>query len=131
MRLRTQVLLLQLAVIAVSLAVGFGLVIAGADDRVRDEYAQRALAIAQSVAADATPQECADLGRELAAGPRAVLVVVATAALALGRVEVDPVPPPATTTSWTRPSSTRASRSMPCGRAASARRQSTVICSWP
>ncbi|OCH82796.1 ATP-binding protein [Gordonia sp. UCD-TK1] len=53
MRLRTQVLLLQLAVIAVSLAVGFGLVIAGADDRVRDEYAQRALAIAQSVAADA------------------------------------------------------------------------------
>ena len=53
MRLRTQVLLLQLAVIAVSLAVGFGMVIAGADDRVRDEYAQRALAIAQSVAADA------------------------------------------------------------------------------
>ncbi|WP_439030792.1 ATP-binding protein [Gordonia terrae] len=52
MRLRTQVLLLQLAVIAVSLVVGFGLVIAGADDRVRDEYAQRALAIAQSVAAD-------------------------------------------------------------------------------
>ncbi|MDH3020678.1 sensor histidine kinase [Gordonia alkanivorans] len=48
MRLRTQVLLLQLAV----LAVGFGLVIAGADDRVRDEYAQRALAIARSVAAD-------------------------------------------------------------------------------
>ncbi|WP_040537035.1 ATP-binding protein [Gordonia namibiensis] len=53
MRLRTQVLLLQLAVLAVSLAVGFGLVIAGADDRVRDEYAQRALAIARSVAADA------------------------------------------------------------------------------
>ncbi len=53
MRLRTQVLLLQLAVIAVSLVVGFGLVIAGADDRVREEYAQRALAIAQSVAADA------------------------------------------------------------------------------
>ncbi|GAC02415.1 putative two-component histidine kinase [Gordonia namibiensis NBRC 108229] len=46
-------LLLQLAVLAVSLAVGFGLVIAGADDRVRDEYAQRALAIARSVAADA------------------------------------------------------------------------------
>ncbi|ETA08123.1 histidine kinase [Gordonia alkanivorans CGMCC 6845] len=45
-------LLLQLAVLAVSLAVGFGLVIAGADDRVRDEYAQRALAIARSVAAD-------------------------------------------------------------------------------
>lgn len=33
--------------------------------------------VLQSVAADATPQECADLGRELAAGPRAVLVVVA------------------------------------------------------
>ncbi|MED5803420.1 sensor histidine kinase [Gordonia sp. Z-3] len=54
MRLRMQVLLLQLAVIAVSLAVGFGLVLSGADDRVRDEYAQRALAIAQSVAADST-----------------------------------------------------------------------------
>ncbi|GAC50434.1 sensor histidine kinase [Gordonia aichiensis] len=52
MRLRTQVLLLQLSVIAVSLGVGFGVVIAGADDRSRDEYAQRALAIAQSVAVD-------------------------------------------------------------------------------
>ena len=52
MRLRTQVLLRQLSVIAVSLGVGFGVVIAGADDRSRDEYAQRALAIAQSVAAD-------------------------------------------------------------------------------
>ncbi|MFC9979276.1 ATP-binding protein [Gordonia sp. NPDC127522] len=65
MRLRTQVLLLQLAVIAVSLAVGFGLVIAGADDRVRDEYAQRALAIAQSVAADA------EVRNEVAAHPGA------------------------------------------------------------
>ena len=52
MRLRTQVLLLQLVVIAVSLAVGFGWVVVGADDRIRDEYAQRALAIAQSVASD-------------------------------------------------------------------------------
>lgn len=52
MRLRTQVLLLQLVVIAISLGVGFGLVLSGADDRVRDEYAQRARAIAQSVAAD-------------------------------------------------------------------------------
>ncbi|MEE3851675.1 sensor histidine kinase [Gordonia sp. LSe1-13] len=76
MRLRTQVLLLQLAVIAVSLAVGFGLVISGADDRVRDEYAQRALAIAQSVAADATVADevAARQGgnldpAELAAGP--------------------------------------------------------------
>ena len=33
--------------------------------------------VLQSVAADATPQECADRGRELAAGPPAVLVVVA------------------------------------------------------
>ena len=52
MRLRTPVLLLQLVVIAVSLAVGFGWVVVGADDRIRDEYAQRALAIAQSVASD-------------------------------------------------------------------------------
>ncbi|MGV9711557.1 ATP-binding protein [Gordonia sp. NPDC003424] len=52
MRLRTQVLLLQLVVIAISLGVGFGVVLSGADDRVRDEYAQRARAIAQSVAAD-------------------------------------------------------------------------------
>lgn len=65
MRLRTQVLLLQLAVIAVSLVVGFGLVIAGADDRVQDEYAQRALAIAQSVAADA------EVRSEVAAHPGA------------------------------------------------------------
>ncbi|MGW0039375.1 ATP-binding protein [Gordonia sp. NPDC003376] len=52
MRLRTQVLLLQLAVIAVSLGVGFGIVVNGADDRIRDEYAQRALAIAQTMASD-------------------------------------------------------------------------------
>lgn len=74
MRLRTQVLLLQLAVIAVSLAVGFGLVIAGADGRVRDEYGQRALAIAQSVAAtpevrDEVAARSVDLGDNLAAGP--------------------------------------------------------------
>ncbi|AZG47297.1 sensor histidine kinase [Gordonia insulae] len=76
MRLRTQVLLLQLAVIAVSLAVGFGLVISGADDRVRDEYAQRALAIAQSVAADSQVQTEVALHQgddldaaELAGGP--------------------------------------------------------------
>lgn len=76
MRLRTQVLLLQLAVIAVSLAVGFGLVISGADDRVRDEYAQRALAIAQSVAAadDVQAEVAAHQGQnldaaELGSGP--------------------------------------------------------------
>ncbi|WP_338750042.1 hypothetical protein [Janibacter alittae] len=33
--------------------------------------------VLQSVAADATPQECATLGRELAAGPPTVLLVVA------------------------------------------------------
>ncbi|WP_040509393.1 ATP-binding protein [Gordonia soli] len=52
MTLRTQVLLLQLAVIAVSLAVGFGVVISGSDDRVREQYTERALAIARSVAVD-------------------------------------------------------------------------------
>lgn len=52
MRLRTQVLILQLSVITVSLGVGFGVVIAGADDRARAEYADRALAIARSVASD-------------------------------------------------------------------------------
>lgn len=52
MRLRTQVLLLQLVVIAVSLGVGFGVLIYGSDDRIRDEYAQRALAIAQTTASD-------------------------------------------------------------------------------
>ncbi|MDY6810051.1 MAG: sensor histidine kinase [Actinomycetota bacterium] len=74
MRLRTQVLLLQLAVIAVSLAVGFGLVLSGADDRVRDEYAHRALAIAQSVAADRT------VIAEVAAGQGGELDPVALAA---------------------------------------------------
>lgn len=52
MRLRNQVLLLQVVVIVVSLAVGFGVVISGSDDRLRDEYGQRALAIARSVATD-------------------------------------------------------------------------------
>mgnify|MGYP002651845565 CR=1 FL=1 len=76
MRLRTQVLLLQLSVIAVSLGVGFGVVLAGTDDRSRDEYAQRALAIAQSVAADReTVSEVAESDRsdldvsQLANGP--------------------------------------------------------------
>ncbi|WP_188491775.1 sensor histidine kinase [Williamsia phyllosphaerae] len=52
MKLRTQVLVLQIVVIAISLAVGFGVLIAGSGDRLRDEYAQRALAIARSVASD-------------------------------------------------------------------------------
>ena len=52
MRLRSQVLLLQMVVLAVSLGLGFGLVISGSTSRLRDEYAQRALAIARSVATD-------------------------------------------------------------------------------
>ncbi|ETD33888.1 histidine kinase [Williamsia sp. D3] len=52
MRLRNQVLLLQVVVILVSLGVGFGIVISGSDDKLREEYGQRALAIARSVATD-------------------------------------------------------------------------------
>ena len=52
MRLRTQVLTLQLVVIAISLGVGFALVISGSDDRIRAEYGRQALAIAQTVAQD-------------------------------------------------------------------------------
>uniref|UniRef100_UPI003D94F696 sensor histidine kinase n=1 Tax=Gordonia sp. B7-2 TaxID=3420932 RepID=UPI003D94F696 len=80
MRLRTQVLVLQLAVIAVSLAVGFGWVVVGADDRVRDEYAQRALAIAESVASD--PQVRADVASTQGTGLDA-------AALAAGPVQTE------------------------------------------
>ncbi|MDF0529643.1 sensor histidine kinase [Tsukamurella sp. 8F] len=52
-RLRTQVLLLQVAIIAVSLAIGFGIVLHRASGQVRNEYFQRAAAIAEAVAADA------------------------------------------------------------------------------
>lgn len=53
--------------------------------------------VLQSVAADATPQECADLGRELAAGPPAVLVVVADGPATLtekapGHLQLDAAP---------------------------------------
>ncbi len=57
MRLRNQVLLLQVVVIVVSLAAGFGVVISTSDDRLRDEYGQRALAIARTVATDADVRE--------------------------------------------------------------------------
>ncbi|PYE19927.1 two-component system CitB family sensor kinase [Williamsia limnetica] len=57
MRLRNQVLLLQVVVIAVSLAAGFGVVISTSDDRLRDEYGQRALAIARTVATDTDVRE--------------------------------------------------------------------------
>ncbi|WP_328857062.1 sensor histidine kinase [Williamsia herbipolensis] len=52
MKLRNQVLVLQIVVIVLSLGVGFGVLISGSGDRLRDEYAQRALAIARSVASD-------------------------------------------------------------------------------
>ncbi|UTT66445.1 hypothetical protein NMQ01_01650 [Janibacter sp. CX7] len=53
--------------------------------------------VLQSVATDATPQECADLGRELAAGPPAVLVVVADGPATLtekapGHLQLDAAP---------------------------------------
>ncbi len=52
MSLVTQVLLLQVAVIAASLVVGFGWHISTVDDKLRDEYAERALAISDTVAGD-------------------------------------------------------------------------------
>lgn len=57
MRLRTQVLVLQIVVILLSLGVGFGVLVAGSGERLRDEYAQRALAIARSVASDQQVRE--------------------------------------------------------------------------
>lgn len=55
MKLRTQVLLLQSAVVAVALGIGFTVFATTTEDRVTDEYGQRALAIARSVSADPTP----------------------------------------------------------------------------
>lgn len=91
MRLRNQVLLLQVVVIVVSLAVGFGVVISGSDDRLRDEYGQRALAIARTVAADtdvrvgvAAADGTSPDALELAAGPlqtQAAAVATRTGAL--------------------------------------------------
>ena len=48
----TQILLLQIAVLAVSLAVGFGWHISTVDDDLREEYAERALAVSHTVAGD-------------------------------------------------------------------------------
>ncbi|MBS9373731.1 ATP-binding protein [Rhodococcus sp. B50] len=53
MKLRTQVLLLQSAVVAVTLGIGFTVFATTTEDRVTDEHGQRALAIARSVSADA------------------------------------------------------------------------------
>ncbi|ALG86931.1 histidine kinase [Gordonia phthalatica] len=52
MSLGMQILLLQIAVLAVSLGVGFGWHISTVDDSLRDEYAQRALAVSRAVADD-------------------------------------------------------------------------------
>lgn len=54
MKLRTQVLLLQSAVVAVALGIGFTVFATTTEDRVTDEHGQRALAIARSVSADPT-----------------------------------------------------------------------------
>lgn len=52
LRLRTQVLLLQAAVVAVALAVAFGVFAFSSGQRTSDEYGERALSIARTVAAD-------------------------------------------------------------------------------
>ncbi|WP_016691296.1 sensor histidine kinase [Rhodococcus rhodochrous] len=54
MKLRTQVLLLQSAVVAVALGIGFTVFATTTEDRVTDEHGQRALSIARSVSADPT-----------------------------------------------------------------------------
>lgn len=51
-RLRTQILLLQVAIIVVSLAAGFGIVLHRVDADTREEYGQRAAVIAETVASD-------------------------------------------------------------------------------
>ncbi|GAB3135862.1 sensor histidine kinase [Tsukamurella serpentis] len=52
-RLRTQILLLQVVIIVVSLAAGFGIVLHRVDSETRREFGLRAEAIAQTVASDA------------------------------------------------------------------------------
>lgn len=47
-----QVLILQVVVVVLSLTVGFGWHISNVDDNMRDEYAQRAVAVAHAVAGD-------------------------------------------------------------------------------
>ncbi len=54
MRLRTQVLLLQSAVVAAALGLGFAAFVTTTEHRVTDEHGQRALAVARTVAVDAT-----------------------------------------------------------------------------
>jgi sensor histidine kinase regulating citrate/malate metabolism len=52
LRLRTQVLLLQTALVAVTLAVAFGVFAYTSGERLSDEYGQRALAVARAVASE-------------------------------------------------------------------------------
>ncbi|WP_083612468.1 ATP-binding protein [Mycobacterium sp. ST-F2] len=51
-RLRTQILILQMAIVAASLAAGFGIIIHRTDTETRAEFARRAQAIAETVASD-------------------------------------------------------------------------------
>ncbi|WP_420752472.1 ATP-binding protein [Rhodococcus sp. O3] len=57
MKLRTQVLLFQSAVVAVALGIGFTVFATTTEDRVTDEHGQRALAIARAVSADETVRD--------------------------------------------------------------------------
>ncbi|MEU4344316.1 sensor histidine kinase [Nocardia sp. NPDC023852] len=89
-RLRTQVLLLQIVVVTLTLGVAFAVFGYLTEQRLRDAYGQRALAIARTVAADpvvrgevsgyAPGVVTADpeLHRELAAGPLERIAVDAT-----------------------------------------------------
>ncbi|OZC84100.1 histidine kinase [Rhodococcus sp. 06-412-2C] len=52
MRLRTQVLLLQAALVAVALAVAFGVFAISSGEQASEEYGERALAVARTVASD-------------------------------------------------------------------------------
>ncbi|MGO4615013.1 ATP-binding protein [Nocardia sp. 2YAB30] len=89
-RLRTQVLLLQIVVVALTLGVAFAVFGYLTDQRLRDAYGQRALAIARTVAADPVVRgevsryapgvvtADPDLRRELAAGPLERIAIDAT-----------------------------------------------------
>ena len=60
-RLRTQIVLLQVVLVALTLGIAFGVFAYVSEQRVSDEYGQRALAIARTVAAD--PQVRSDVAR--------------------------------------------------------------------
>ncbi|GCB01558.1 hypothetical protein [Mycolicibacterium sp. NCC-Tsukiji] len=51
-RLRTQILILQMVIVTASLAAGFGIIIHRTDTQTRTEFARRAQAIAETVASD-------------------------------------------------------------------------------